>query len=552
LALRALMEAKTKKKQNIRMNGKEVADYLREVGENLEAVKAALDVVYEIGLIEEAPVGIGSGKYAKTVVKLLDNESIFKYYSHLCEDVKGLSGFLSVAKNINLMYGTYVGSNKDKYVSEEYIKKYHASIDAVPPIVDLVAVAVFLSTYVQIKSPNDIIALNKIYLSHRNTIELYCTLLDYYINTEYQKQIIQLVEELKIIILYDGKDVKPNKSNGVQLLLSNYNLVPVLTPLTISEVLQKCFSITTKSDNIELLLEKSQKKEKSKTGLIIINKVISHTNTTYNDISDIIDAKYKKSPKTEGVSLAILKRTNNIVNVEIPKIPKFTKVTKNKSPAMTTYISDADNYYIVDTIDGANYRILHMWNNDAPIPKIMIPAQSPPKKIQYYNRILADNILQHVQKPLIMTDSRADKKQAVIEYKIIRNSVKKIIIANFNKLMGKSQSLTSDRFLTIISSPQIYTSALMYIAELLSQQYLPNSGTSDNFRVDELKMSTISDINYMKTNIIRKNTIDYKKIAQKSVKNPTDVFSKILDSSLAYYINDKSNIFSTLDNKEGI
>ena len=92
----------------------------------------------------------------------------------------------------------------------------------------------------------------------------------------------------------------------------------------------------------------------------------------------------------------------------------------------------------------------------------------------------------------------------------------------------------------------------MYIAELLSQQYLPNSGTSDNFRVDELKMSTISDINYMKTNIIRKNTIDYKKIAQKSVKNPTDVFSKILDSSLAYYINDKSNIFSTLDNKEGI
>lgn len=524
------------------MKAKEVADYLREIEENLVAVKSAIDVLYEVGkdVFEIAP------ENKKTLkIKNLDNESIFKYYSHLCIEVNKLNNFIATAKNVNLTYGTYVGSQKDKYVSEEYIKKFHSAIDSVPGVADLSTVATFLSNYIVVGSADDITELNKIYLSYRNTIELYCTVLDYYINTEYQKQIISLVEELKIIILKgdDHKPVKPNKSNGVQLLLCSYNFVPS-APQSMKYILQKCFGIKTDSDNIEQILQKSQKKEKSKTGLIIINRIIGSGIARYNDISEIIDPKYKKSPKTEGVSLAILNRTSNIKEI--------TTTTKKKASTYETYIEDADNYFVVDTIDGQNYRILKLWNGDSPVPKIMIPMPHPPEKIYYYNRILQENILRHVQKPLIMTDSRADKKQAVIEYKIIRNSVKKIILANFNKLMGKSVSLTSDRFLTIISSPQIYTSALMYIAELLSQQYLPNSGSSDDFRVDELKMSTVSDINYMKTNIIRKNTIDYKKIAQKSVKNPTDVFSKILDSSLAYYINDKSNIFATLDNKEGI
>jgi hypothetical protein len=541
------------------MSGKEVADYLREVGDNLESIKGALDTVYAhlVDVIANEPSVISSTKYARAVVKLMDNESIFKYYSHFCTDISNINSFYNSAKSLNMVYGTYVGSSRSKYVSEEYIKKYHEVIDSVPPLIDAKTVAVFLSNYVTVTGPDDIVNLNKIYLQHKNTIELYCTLLDYYINTEYQKQIISLVEELKIQILAAGGGTikKPNKSNGVQLLLSSYNLVPVLEALTLPEVLNKLFSIKTKENDVQVIgsiLEKSQKKEKSKTGLIIINNILhdnkTTTSTTYNNISDIIDPKYKKTPKTEGVSMTILNRTNNIKVFPVQDTAIGTFGTYNK------FVEDADNFHIIDTIDGKHFRILQMWRSGGPVPKIMIPPPHPPEKISYYNKIIMDEILKNVQKPLIMSESRADKKQAIIEYKIIRNSVKKIIIANFTKLLGKSQSVTSDRFLTLISSPQIYSTALMYIAELLSQQYLPNSGSSetDTFRVDELKMSAISDINYMKVNIIRKNATDYKKIAQKMVKNPTDVFSKILDSSLSYYINDKSNIFSTLDSKEGI
>lgn len=502
---------------------------------------------------------ITSSKYIKKIANSATEDLLdvmFKYYGALVHDMNAITKALQEIKShIPEAHhiGTYAGN---KYISEDYVIGINADVDETENLmasyndpVDLI------SQMYQIDDISVITDISAIYMKNKTAIDLYATMLNNYITRHGNSPIVsKLIDDLKLAVLLNDPIVSKTSmpsaqsKNYMQSTLSTNNLVPSERDTSrssgsLSQKIKELYNLVI-SDISKLgpALAKT-----SGPGLIIINKYIDPAAKMVldNDIHALITPN--KNPKGAGVSEEIIAKTNTTYVRE----SEFG----SKPPVFSRYETKAvdKTYYILDTVDGVLFRELKLWSGPNAIPLSMIPEFTPSQKVWAYNTILESEILKHVTKPIIMDNgvSRASRSAVQVKWNIIRNDIKKRILNEFDRRKGKSSKMTSKHFLDVVSDTSLYFTPLMHISNTLAAQFLPNESREDTLYIEEIQLSTLSDINYMMKGIAKYVSIRFSN-TKGSVTSPTEKLGKVLDDALKTYINEKNNIYLTIENKAEI
>lgn len=218
--------------------------------------------------------------------------------------------------------------------------------------------------------------INLLYFNYVNSgngdiiIKLYCKLLhQIIISNPYEKEIIKHVnkttEKLKsdILRMDDKQKLDQNrKNNSIQQLIQTNNLVPTSMSMPFNTLIET-LNIKTKGKTlIESLHEASKllSTTDKKFGFILISKIIKNP-LEYN-FWTLTDKKYLEEhklidPINAGINLNILKRYQTIIPCETLNIKHQKNIEIIDPPGEPGY------FYIIETIDGTNYRFLSAWNS---------------------------------------------------------------------------------------------------------------------------------------------------------------------------------------------
>lgn len=495
---------------------------------------------------------ITSSKYIKKIANSATDDLLdvmFKYYGALVRDVNGIAKALQEVKSHipeTHHIGTYAGN---KYISEDYVIGLSADVDEAENLMSSYSDPADLISQMYQIDENELQIATEIYMKNKGAIDLYATILNNYITTHGNSPAVsKLIDDLKLAVLLNDPIVSgasmpsAQSKNYMQSTLSTNNLVPHLAgplPQKIKELYNLVISDISK---LGPALAKT-----SGPGLILINKYIDPGAKMVldNDIHALITPN--KNSKGTGVSEEIITKTNT-THVRDSEFG-------SKPPVYSRYETKAvdKTYYILDTVDGVLFRELKLWSGPNAIPLSMIPEFAPSQKVWAYNTILESEILKHVTKPIIMDNgvSRASRSAVQVKWNIIRNDIKKRILNEFDRRKGKSSKMTSKHFLDVVSDTSLYFTPLMHISNTLAAQFLPNESRDDTLYIEEIQLSTLSDINYMMKGIAKYVSIRFSN-TKGSVTSPTEKLGKVLDDALKTYINEKNNIYLTIENKAEI
>jgi hypothetical protein len=477
-------------------------------------------------------------------------DALFEYYAILIEVSNKIHIIMKhIQKTMPDLHlvGTY--SSSGAHISEGMVIQLSELIGDLENITDDLQ---FDATIIGDKIINMDLPLNSLAttyakLKNNNAIDLYTYILSYYIEVpEYTSQTLKLIEELKKQVLSDAatkiKLIKP--PNTIQKLLTTHNLSPG-KHFTIDQICKQ-FNIRIKNPTIDLL-GKAVEKSSNRIGLIIMYKFTG--SPLENSISSLIDKKYitdnnLDEPRIAGVSNKTLMRTNTRTQLD--------RITKSDNILVFTP-KKCDKYYLFDSLDNILFRELKPWYNvsgDYAMPSSWLELESP-QYIADYSSILNDSIIKYIQKPYIEREllSRSERQSTTVKYNIIRNEIKKQILSSFDLVIKKN--VTPEKFKKVISDPSLYTQALQHISYSISSLYIPaGKKSSENLDlfIEEVQISTTAELNYIQQLIVRT-------MAQKAplkINEPRKIFSTLLDDILKRFINEKSNIFMTIEDKSEI
>jgi hypothetical protein len=390
-----------------------------------------------------------------------------------------------------------------------------------------------------------------------NVVLFYQTLMEHIIerNTGHPdgakvvRMVMKLIEGLKTVAVASprlqliGNGNK--KNNTVQRLIQMNNIKPSETMKPLPDALFDLIGVKVKSTDIAKACKVASTNEK-KVGLIIMRKVSKNPMVHY--IMPLIDKKTVTERKLfqssdAGVNRMLYERT-----LTIAPLPTNAKA----SDSIDVYDgehsgSDLDVFYILETIDGVNYRPLSPYDIDSEnyaipaawVRNIPVFDKTPSRRMCGYNETLNDVILSHLKKPLVDMDfmSRDEIRKAEIKWKNIRENIRSGIKEKFRDKLKTKASLTN-----LLASAQLQSHMLLAITQELDDV----DRVRNDVYYEEMSLSYLKDLQDIQRRMGRDLVNIYQKDFATKSGNLVKVFDDVLEAVLNKYINNKSNIFLTI------
>jgi len=395
------------------------------------------------------------------------------------------------------------------------------------------------------------------------------------ISTRENKPVIEyvnnLLEDLKIEILPPISRLTNNRKQTIQTLVQRHRLIPDAMSRPFSKLIYDLTSVKVNDDKPLASLPKVCKHISNKVrkyGFIVISKRIAQP--IENNIWMLTDANYLQKNNLitsveTGVSDATIKRSRTIVKMEKPTAPQLDDGIYYINDEFST---ENNFYYVLETLDGVNYRIMHPWYisifskkiYEIPsdrIPDLLSKKNQPSTRVESYNTILNDEILSHLHSPYIQQNdmSRLEKKQVEIKWTVIRKKIARGMLEDYRTLFD-SNKVSKDNVLTLITNPTIFANSIKYIIHSLSLKQM-----SDHHLI-EVYISSLQSLDNMKIGMSRDVATIYKENYQEkvlklleggsSIANTIkiiDILEDVLILMLETHISEKSNIYSIIDQK---
>lgn len=432
----------------------------------------------------------------------IKTDDLFTYYTDMYNLMLKVENIINIFGNFSIEYydeGSYTSSGET--ITKQFItemKKLFTKLNDMK--VDMFDKWELSGIYEHVLERTSLDEINKVYKQHYKSgtghliINLYKFLLEKFLkNKENVKNIMDKVEFLKTDILnVDVNTKNKNQTNPIQQTLQWHSFVPS----SISKPLSKLFDHSLEK---EILMSNKQ------IGFVIIYKSIK--DCLENDFWTMTDKKYvidndMYQDYNVGLNEKTIKRSNTI----IPRDGKNKNTIEIMNP-------NADNFYVLDTLDSENYRILHMYNNPTSflIQKKYIPTTYS-KRIYNYNTIINSEITKHIKPPFVSMDY-IDR----FELSKLENKVKRIRNKIYSNL--KKDKLSEYHISNVIRSQIEIT-------------------VDDGYRYAEIQASIAKELDKLSRNI-------YKNIDIKNYETTTK-------NALERYITSRNNIFVTISLKEDI
>jgi hypothetical protein len=372
--------------------------------------------------------------------------------------------------------------------------------------------------------------------------------------------VMKLIEKLKTAsVMCPRLELIGNankKNNTVQRLIQWNNLIPGETSKPFNEMVFDLIGVKITGENSLDKACKVASTNEKKIGFIVMRKVSK--NPMEHRIMSLIDKNYiMKSGNFQSADAGINKklydrtRTINPLKADMgdKNVDSVSVYEKEHSD------SDLDFFYILETIDGTNYRVLHPWDLNARefgipaawVKNIPVFARTPSKRMEGYNETLNDVILEHLSEPLMDMDfmSRDEIRKADIKWKNIRENIRREIKEEFRKKLTSKAALSS-----LLASTQLQSRILLEVArQLESDEYASSNNTArDDIYYEEMSLSYLKDLQDMQRRIGRELVNIYQKefASSSPASNVMKIFDEVLEAALSKFINNKSNIFLTI------
>jgi hypothetical protein len=381
------------------------------------------------------------------------------------------------------------------------------------------------------------------------------------------KKIMKLMEKLKTSSLICPRvgiiGNKNKKSNTVQRLVQMNNLVPSIKSGPFKDIVKELTGVKVSGED-KRSIDNACKIASSvdrKIGFVVIRKI--STNPMKHVIASLIDKEYvirtgNFQSADAGINAKLYERTKTIIPLDaVPGKGDNIDVYDNEHTGGGGSGSDYDFFYILETLDGSTYRILHPW--DAGASNLATPAawvknmpvydKSPSIRVSGYNELLNDSIMVHLQEPLAGIDfmSREEARKADIKWKNIRENILRVVREEFSSKLsvGSKKGLGA-----LLASPKLHSSILLEIVKQLEatdQQKAVAADVTDVY-YEELSVSYLKDLQAMQAKLGRELTNVYQS-DYADIRDINKAFNGVMGDVLAKIINNKSNIFITIKYK---
>lgn len=270
----------------------------------------------------------------------------------------------------------------------------------------------------------------------------------------------------------------------------------------------------------------------------------------------------------EGVSPKYVTATDTLTNLEVDK-----KIQKAGDYLIT--VEGEKFWIIVETLDGANFHCLRPWRGPSPlIPKHwfsgLIPASKggpvknvnsdvvPSPRVENYNEILQEEILKHLRAPYVSLQqmTRDESIREDIFWKNLRAMITKKSMIDF-----KSLGLTKVK-------PEKFLEQLRKVREdyfgKLVQHIVERIESFDDVKLSadamllarrELNLSGVQQLDKLRSSVAKAAEAvyqDMRKVPKNASRNLDLLWPEVLEETLTRFINRRSGVYITLDNKSEV
>jgi len=400
------------------------------------------------------------------------------------------------------------------------------------------------------------------------------------------RKIIMILESLKTSIVHSPrleliKDSN-KKNNTVQRLIQWNNLIPHEDLLPFPELIHKLIGIKCEEKDLNKAC-KIASTATEKIGFIVIYKVIK--NPIEHKIMALIDKNYAAKedllqPGNVGINKKLYERTQTIKTLERSnsksvkdsitvydsehvQTPGTSGIPETPETSETPETPENINYfYIVETLDGRTFRVLHPWNiytKDFKIPATWVQyipdiKKTPSRRLAGYSEIINDSILSYLQKPLLEIDfmSRKERIKADIKWKNIKENITRKLQEEYNpSKSGLASLISSDKFQNSVME-QIVVQLEKESGKEVRESEFDEGGITkikDDIYYEEMSLSYIKDLDAIQNRLGRELISIYQKEYKGSTKSVNVVFFELMDRVLSKILSNKSNIFNTIQYK---
>ena len=389
--------------------------------------------------------------------------------------------------------------------------------------------------------------------------------------------VVKLVDELKAEVLPPiNRQITNRKTNTLQNLVQRYRMIPDGPSRSLSVLIQDLTGVKiNEEDPISALSKVSKVISKGrKYGFIIVAKIIpqpiEHNTWLLTDAAYL--QKNNLSESTNSVTTTSIKRAQTIQNMKEVK-PLIKDGVYRIDDTFDTKDVNSNFYYVLQTLDGATFHILYPWYISIFAQKIYeIPASylanfgeiktGPSTRIETYNSILCNEILKHLKPPMIEQEvglSKLERKHKEIQWANVRKKITRGMIEDYEKLF-ETHKPTDTNIVSLILNPTIFQNALHHIIQGVSSTIESLEKTSNYY--SEIYMAALSDLFKLRSNMSQEveniYNEQYKDKIDKLLKGGEitrtvikilDLLENILMEMLEKYINEKSNVYSIIQQK---
>ena len=396
-------------------------------------------------------------------------------------------------------------------------------------------------------------------------------------NKETIQYVIKLVDELKAEVLPPiNRQTGNRKTNTLQNLVQRYRMIPDGPSRSLSALIEELTGVKiSDSDPLSALAKVTKVISKGRRyGFIVVAKIIPHP--IEHNIWLLTDAAYLQknnlAESTNSVTKTSIKRAQTIQNMkEVKPLIKDgiyrIDETFEKDPKM-------NYYYVLQTLDGLTFHILYPWYISIFAQKIYeVPASylenfgeiktGPSTRVETYNSIIGDEILKHLKPPMIEQEvglSKMERKRKEIQWAVIRKKIARSMLEDYEELFSHHK-LTSTNIFSLILDPTIFQNALHYIIQGVSSTIESLKKHMSTY-YSEIYMAALSDLYKLRSNMSQEveniYNEQYKDKIDKLLKSGdttrtaikiVDLLENILLEMLEKYINEKSNVYSIIQQK---
>jgi hypothetical protein len=389
--------------------------------------------------------------------------------------------------------------------------------------------------------------------------------------------VIKLVDELKAEVLPPiQRQMINRKTNVLQSLIQRNRLVPDGPSRSLSELIQELTGVNIGAgDPLNELKKVSKMISKGrKYGFIVIAKLIP--NPIEHNIWLLTDAAYLQKHNlmeaTNSVTSTTLKRAQTIQNM-----PDVKPIIKDGIYRIDDNFGSEEAlnfYYVLQTLDGATFHILHPWYISIFAKKIFeVPSShltnfgdvktTPSTRTETYNSILGDEIMKHLKPPFVEQEiglSRIEHKKKEIKWNVIRKKIIRSMIVDYRHLFDQHK-ITQTNIISLILNPTIFQDALHYIIQGISSTIEALQKRTGTY-YSELYMAALSELYKLRSNMSQEVENIYNEKYQEKINRLLkgtanirttikilDLLENILMDMLEKHINEKSNVYSIIQQK---